>query len=154
MPKKKQPLTRSEIMSRVKGKDTKPELVIRRALFARGYRYRLHDRRLPGKPDIVLKKYNAVIFINGCFWHGHKMCRRSKLPSTRKEYWRTKIERNVERDQESIKSLSDSGYRILIIWGCGLEGKNRLPFNELMDEVERWLHGNSQLKEIQGLNET
>lgn len=144
---------RSEIMSHVKSKDTKPELIIRKALYARGFRYRLHDKKLPGKPDLVLNKYNAVIFINGCFWHGHKGCGRSRLPSSRKVYWHTKIKRNIERDMETIKSLSDSGHRILIIWECSLEGKNKLPFDELMDEVEQWLHDGSQLKEIQGHNE-
>jgi len=145
---------RSDIMSRVKSKDTQPELLVRKALFTRGFRYRVHDKKLPGMPDIVLKKYNAIIFIHGCFWHGHMGCSRSRLPSSRKEFWSEKIKKNIERDTKTLKSLSEMGYRILIIWECSLKGKNKIPFTQLMDEIEGWLYEGPQLLEIQGRDET
>jgi len=114
---------RSEIMSKISGKETKPEILVRKLLFAEGFRFRKNDKRLPGKPDIVLPKYKTVIFVHGCFWHGHLDCKKSKLPKTRKEFWEMKINGNIQRDiivQDELKAL---GWRIIIIWQCQL-GKN------------------------------
>ena len=104
---------RSKVMSKIGGKDTKPELKIRKALHALGYRYSLHKKDLPGKPDIYLRKYNALIEINGCFWHAHD-CHLFKIPKTRTQFWKNKLERNRERDKENIKKLMDKGYRVLV----------------------------------------
>jgi DNA mismatch endonuclease (patch repair protein) len=112
---------RSNIMSKISGKNTKPELIIRRILRNLGIRYRLHKGDIPGKPDIVLKKYNKVIFIHGCFWHGHEGCKRSKRPETNKEFWNRKIDRNIERDKENEKQLYESGWDVIVIWQCQLK---------------------------------
>ncbi len=117
---------RHEIMSHVKSKDTSIEIVIRSFLFNNGYRYRIHLNNLPGKPDIVLKKYNLVIFVNGCFWHGHKGCIRSKLPETNKIYWANKIQSNIIRDKQNIYKLKKSGYRVLVIWECKMKNINNV----------------------------
>lgn len=113
--------TRSYNMSRIKGKDTKPELLVRNFLFAKGFRYKLHDKKLPGKPDIVLPKYKTVIFVHGCFWHGHKNCKYFKIPSTRTEWWTAKINRNTELDTLNITSLKKQGWKIITIWECELK---------------------------------
>lgn len=113
-------------MSRIKGKDTKPELIVRKHLHAHGYRYRLHEKRLPGKPDIVMKRLHTVIFVNGCFWHGHILedgsnCKYFIIPQTRTEFWQAKIERNQERDKEDVKLLTSMGWNVLQIWECQLK---------------------------------
>lgn len=105
-------------MSRVRGKDTKPEKVVRSELHKMGYRFRLHDKNLPGRPDIVLKRHNKVVFVNGCFWHGHKGCKRSKLPSTNTDFWAEKIGKNMVRDEKNYRLLKDEGWKVLIIWEC------------------------------------
>ena len=110
---------RSEIMSKIRSKDTKPELFIRELLFNAGFRYRLHRTDLSGKPDLVLPKFRTVIFINGCFWHGHDGCSRSKLPSKHQDFWEEKIRENRARDKKVEQQLLSSGWRILIIWQCG-----------------------------------
>lgn len=112
-------------MSRIKGKDTKPEMLVRRYLHSRGYRYRVNVRRLPGTPDIVLRKYKTVIFINGCFWHGHEGCRYYVPPKSNSQYWQQKIERNKQRDIEKRIQLRLLGWHTIIIWGCELMPKNR-----------------------------
>ena len=109
---------RSRNMSRIRGRDTKPEITVRRLLFADGFRYRLNVKDLPGKPDLVLKKYHAVIFINGCFWHGHANCRYAKTPETNAEFWTTKIETNKARDTEVRRRLLADGWRVLTVWTC------------------------------------
>ena len=109
--------TRSRVMSRVKQKDTRPELVVRKLLHAMGFRYRLHVKDLPGRPDIVLPKYRSAIFVHGCFWHGHT-CPRGRLPVTNAEFWREKIEGNVSRDAKQLSELRDLGYRTEVIWEC------------------------------------
>lgn len=109
--------TRSRMMSGIRGKDTRPEMMVRRALHRAGFRYRLHDKRLPGKPDIVLPKYRTVIFVHGCFWHHHD-CRHFKWPKTRPEFWREKIEGNVERDRKAFAELRELGWKIEVIWEC------------------------------------
>ena len=117
------PSTRSFNMSKIKGKDTRPEVTIRRWLWANGYRYRLHRKNLPGKPDIVLRKYGAVIFVHGCFWHRHG-CYATTTPATRPEFWLGKFQENVNRDRRNIESLINDGWRVMVIWECGLRGKN------------------------------
>lgn len=116
---------RSYNMSQVKGKDTKPELLVRKFLFANGLRYRLYAKKLPGKPDIVLSKYKTVIFIHGCFWHGHSNCKYAKLPKTRTEWWSEKIEKNKERDKKNIEQLKNTGWKVLVIYGCELKKENQ-----------------------------
>ena len=112
-------------MSRIKGKDTKPEMLVRRYLHSRGYRYRVNVRRLPGTPDIVLRKYKTVIFINGCFWHGHEGCKHFVLPKKNSQFWQKKIERNKQRDIEKRIQLRLLGWHTIIIWECQLKPKNR-----------------------------
>ena len=127
---------RSYNMSRIKGKNTKPELLVRRFLFANGFRYRLNVKTLPGKPDIVLPKYNTVIFINGCFWHGHKGCRYFVLPKTRTEWWLQKISDTQIRDQSSEQELKKLGWKVIVIWECELK-KTNLPttLSALISEI-------------------
>lgn len=117
--------TRSFNMSRIRSKDTRPELLVRKYLFAAGFRYRLHDKKLPGKPDIVLPKYKTVVFIHGCFWHGHEGCRYNIVPKTRSEWWLNKINSNKIKDSRDILSLKDGGWKILTIWECDLKPKVR-----------------------------
>lgn len=114
--------TRSYNMSRIRGKDTKPEMVVRRFLHANGFRYRLHEKKLPGKPDIVLPKYKTVIFVNGCFWHGHDGCRYFVVPKTRTEWWLEKIKRNKQLDANNYYELSKTGWKIITIFECELKG--------------------------------
>jgi DNA mismatch endonuclease, patch repair protein len=116
---------RSALMSRVRGRDTKPELFVRRFLHRRGLRYRLHDASLPGKPDIVFKSRKIVVFVHGCFWHGHEGCRRGEPPASRQDYWLPKIARNKARDMRVIRELRRSGWRVLVVWECKLT-KSRL----------------------------
>lgn len=115
---------RSFNMSRIRSKDTKPELLVRKFLFANGFRYRLHDKKLPGTPDIVLKKYRTVIFVHGCFWHGHAGCKYFKLPATRTAWWKEKIEKNVTNDSSNILKLHEAGYFVITIWECELMTRN------------------------------
>lgn len=112
---------RSEIMSHVTGKETKPEIMVRKYLFARGLRYRKNVKQLPGTPDIVFPQYKTAVFVNGCFWHGHKGCKYSHLPSTNLEYWEKKIADNLERDERKTRKLEKLGYRVLIVWQCQLK---------------------------------
>ena len=111
---------RSWIMSRIKGKDTQPELVVRRFVFSLGLRYRLHSPRLPGKPDMALVQFKKAIFINGCFWHGHHGCADFRLPKTNTPYWHAKIERNRERDSRNVRALRRAGWKTLVVWECEL----------------------------------
>jgi DNA mismatch endonuclease, patch repair protein len=120
MPEKISPETRSRMMSGIRGKDTKPELMIRRHLHAQGFRYRLFVRELPGRPDIVLPRWRVVIFAHGCFWHGHQGCSFFRLPKTRPEFWKDKIQRNAERDSLAIEQLRAAGWRVAVIWECAL----------------------------------
>lgn len=115
------PYTRSYNMSRIRGKDSKPELIVRRFLHSNGVRYRLHDKRLPGKPDIVLRKYKTVVFVNGCFWHGHDGCSYFKLPKTNHAFWEEKINDTKQRDIAVLKNLSASNWTVVIIWECELK---------------------------------
>ncbi|MDI6625332.1 MAG: very short patch repair endonuclease [Brevundimonas sp.] len=133
------PATRSRMMSGIRGKNTKPELLIRKALHARGFRYRLHCRDLPGNPDLCLPKYRAVIFVHGCFWHGHG-CHLFKWPKTRPEFWREKIGRNRAVDEAAHTRLLAESWRVALIWECAIKGRAgyaRLP--EVSEEIGRWL---------------
>lgn len=112
---------RSYIMSRIGSKDTKPELVVRRHLFKNGLRYRLHVKAMPGCPDVVLPKYKTVIFINGCFWHGHSKCKKSVPPKTNTEWWIRKIEKNIANDQKALILLEKDGWNIFVVWECDLK---------------------------------
>ena len=117
------PKKRSQVMSKIRSKNTKPEKIVRKLLTNLGYRYRLYIKELPGKPDIVLRKFNVVIFIHGCFWHLHKDCRDGRIPKTRKEYWQTKLSRNKERDAQHIQKLKILGWKVLRLWECEIEKK-------------------------------
>jgi len=116
--------TRSYNMSRIRNKDTKPEILVRKFLFANGFRYRLNYKKLPGKPDIVLAKYKTVIFVNGCFWHGHENCKYFKLPATRTEWWKEKIEGNIKNDITKHALLREAGYKVMVIWECEVKNKS------------------------------
>ena len=119
----KSPADRSRNMAAIKGKDTKPEMIVRKYLFSRGLRFRVQVRKLPGTPDIVLPKYKTAIFVNGCFWHGHEGCKYFRLPKSNVEFWKEKIERNIERDRESLQALLDSGWKVIRVWECELRNK-------------------------------
>lgn len=112
-------------MSQIKNKNSKPELLVRHFLFAHGFRFRLHRKDMPGTPDIVLPKYKTVIFINGCFWHGHKDCKYSKLPETNREFWESKILGNIKRDEINKSRLISSGWNVIDIWQCQLKPKTK-----------------------------
>lgn len=128
--------TRSFNMSQIKGKNTKPEIVVRKFLFAKGYRYKLYDKKLPGKPDIVLPKYKTIIFINGCFWHGHENCKYFVIPKTRTDWWMNKIERNKQIDNENFQHLELLGWKVLIIFECELKNNIRdQTLNELTNKI-------------------
>jgi DNA mismatch endonuclease (patch repair protein) len=117
--------TRSYNMSRIKGKNTKPEMLVRRFLHTNGFRYRLHAKDLPGKPDIVLPKYKTIIFIQGCFWHGHYQCKYYVVPKTRTEWWLAKISSNKSKDDSNIAKLKQLGWKVIEIWECELKGMAR-----------------------------
>jgi DNA mismatch endonuclease (patch repair protein) len=142
------PATRSRMMSGIRGKNTKPELLIRKALHARGFRYRLHCE-LPGKPDICLPKHRAVIFVHGCFWHGHD-CHLFKWPSTRPEFWRAKIARNREVDAAAEAALLAAGWRVGTIWECAIKGKAKLPRDALAVLVSSWLMSDRPRLDLMG----
>lgn len=120
-----EPQTRSYNMSQIRGKDTKPEMLVRKFLHNRGFRYRLHDKNLPGKPDLVFNKIKTVIFIHGCFWHGHENCKYFKLPKSKTEWWQNKIKGNKMNDRENYERLISLGWKILTIWECELKPKVR-----------------------------
>ena len=121
-------------MSRIRGKDTAPEILVRKFLFANGLRFRIYDPNLPGKPDIVLAKYKTVIFVNGCFWHGHRNCARFKLPKTRTAWWKEKIEGNRKNDVENHRMLKKMGYQVLVLWECRIESKR--VFDKLIGRIK------------------
>lgn len=117
---------RSDIMSKISGKETTPEILIRKYLFSKGFRFRKNDKRYPGKPDIVLPKHNTIIFVHGCFWHGHQNCKYSKLPNTNTEVWKVKIQANVSRDKKNYDKLKKGGWKISIVWQCELNSKGKI----------------------------
>ena len=140
------PLKRSYNMSRIKGKNTTPELMVRRSLWARGYRYRLHAKHLPGKPDIILQRYNAVIFVHGCFWHRHG-CPATTTPATRREFWLGKFDDNVARDRRNVQMLVRMGWRVLVIWECSVRGKSADVENAI-DRATEFLNSAVAIYEI------
>jgi DNA mismatch endonuclease, patch repair protein len=117
------PAQRSVLMARVANKNTKPEMLVRRLLHTMGYRFRLHRADLPGTPDIVLARYRTVVFVHGCFWHGHRACKRAKRPSTNRVFWNSKIDSNIRRDQQNKKVLRKLGWQVLVLWECNLKDK-------------------------------
>lgn len=139
--------TRSRMMSGIRGKNTKPEWLVRKGLHTLGFRYRLHVKELPGKPDIVLPKYRAAVFVHGCFWHGH-CCPLFKWPSTRREFWRKKIEGNVTRDQRATQALIESGWRVATIWECGLRCKGGPE--AAVEQLSAWLASGRVEMEFRG----
>lgn len=112
-------------MSKIAGKNTKLEIIVRKYLFSKGFRYRINDDRYKGKPDIVLPKYNTLIFVHGCFWHGHKKCQASKLPETRRNFWKKKISDNVKRDRRNIQFLEKQGWNVIVVWECEINNINK-----------------------------
>lgn len=122
---------RSAVMSRIRSKDTKPEVMLRKALFALGFRYLIHNKALPGKPDIVLPKYKTVIFVHGCFWHYHSECREGRLPNTNSVFWKDKLMKNIARDQKHQLELRQSGWNVLIFWECEIEKNLRSVIEEI-----------------------
>ena len=141
--------TRSHVMSKICATNTKPELKIRKALFSYGYRYRLHRKDLPGKPDIVLPKYNAIIFVHGCFWHGHN-CELFRMPKTRPEFWKKKINSNLERDARVREDLLLRGWRILEIWECALRRRAQVELDTLVLGVCDWLASDKVSMHLRG----
>ncbi len=117
---------RSFNMSQIKGSNTKPEILVRQFLFSNGLRFRLHDKKLPGRPDIVLAKYNAIIFVHGCFWHGHKGCKKYVIPRTNTEFWQNKIQTNIINDRKHTITLKKAGWKVLVVWECQLKSKSTL----------------------------
>lgn len=127
---------RSYNMSKIKGKNTKPELLVRKFLHSKGFRFRLHDSKLPGKPDLVLPKYKCVVHVNGCFWHKHKDCRYFIVPKTRTEWWMEKINRTVERDQKNEQALKSDGWHTIVVWECELKkGKRERTLHNLLEKI-------------------
>ena len=140
------PAVRSKIMSRIRGKNTKPEILVRSELHRLGFRFRIHDKKLPGSPDIVLKKYQAVIFVHGCFWHRHQ-CRHFKWPSTNSEFWRKKIDKNWENDMRAIEQLSNLNWRVCIVWECALSGGDSRR-SQVIGQIANWLDSREKLLDI------
>lgn len=142
-------LQRSYCMSRIRGKNTRPERLIRMGLFGLGFRYRLHRRDLPGCPDLVFPKYRAVIFVNGCLWHGHK-CHLFQWPKSNAEFWRQKITRNRRHDVTAIRQLIENDWRVLTIWECAVRGRNRSDPEALLTKVVSWLQSRRKCLLIEG----
>lgn len=142
------PQVRSRNMSNIKGKNTKPEMIVRRYLFSKGFRYRKNDIRLPGKPDIVLPKYRTVIFVNGCFWHKHEGCKYFVWPKSNPEFWKSKIEETVHRDILNHQLLRDTGWNVIVVWECELKKDIR------EQTLERLVGYLSKASETQGEKET
>jgi DNA mismatch endonuclease (patch repair protein) len=130
------PFTRSRMMASIKGSNTGPEIALRKALHALGLRYRLHDRKLPGRPDIVLPRWKAVVFVHGCFWHRHEGCRYATVPATRPQFWNEKFAANVSRDQRNLDGLAAAGWRTRVVWECDLKTYGA---STVADDVMRWL---------------
>ena len=128
------PEKRRLVMSRIGGKDTKPEMILRRGLHSHGLRYRLHGADLPGRPDLVFPKYRAVVFMHGCFWHGHG-CSIFRWPKTRAKFWKTKINRNIERDKNALAALKAEGWRVLVVWECALRGRHRRAVEDVLSHA-------------------
>ena len=129
------PEKRSWNMSRIRSQNTKPELQLRKALHSKGFRYRLHDKKLPGSPDLVFPKHKAAIFVHGCFWHRHG-CKQTTTPATREDFWKAKFKANVERDGKNIKEIEAAGWRVMIVWECELK---KAEENDLFEKIQKFL---------------
>lgn len=138
--------TRSRMMAGIKGKDTKPKLALRRALHARGFRYRLHSKNVPGRPDLVLSKHEAIVFVHGCFWHRHEGCRYTTTPSTRPEFWQAKFDANVIRDAAIRDQLIEAGWRVATVWECSLRKTDQLAAT--VELLRSWLLSDSRHLEV------
>ena len=138
--------TRSRMMAAIRGKNTKPEMVLRKALHARGFRYRLHGKDIFGKPDLVLRKFNTVVFVHGCFWHQHSGCRYSSIPSSNRDFWLNKLNSNVARDQAVVNKLLESGWRIATVWECSLKTQNDVDIS--VEKLAEWLKSSNSILEI------
>ncbi|MGJ7605277.1 very short patch repair endonuclease [Variovorax sp. LT1R20] len=125
---------RSIRMARIRGKDTRPELALRRELHKAGLRFRLHDKKLPGRPDLVFHRYRSIVFVNGCFWHRHENCKVASTPKTNIDFWLEKFEKNVARDKKNIASLEGQGWRVFLVWECELSPKNLLETTQKIAE--------------------
>ena len=141
---------RHQCMSHIRGKNTKPEILVRKGLHARGFRFRLHNKKLPGSPDIVLPKYGVAIMVNGCFWHGHKGCRYATKPKSNVEFWETKIARNRHRDEVTNAHLEALGWHVITVWECELRGKAEAAskLDALAEEIREAGVAKSKLKEL------
>lgn len=135
-------------MSGIRGKDTKPEMAVRRALYAAGFRFRLHRRDLPGAPDVVMPGRKVAVFVHGCFWHHHAGCRYAKMPATRPEFWKDKLGKNAERDRRNIDQLLSMGWRVLVVWECSIRDKAVLI--GLQEALVGWVEGSASFGEIAG----
>lgn len=142
------PSVRSRMMSGIKGKNSLPETLVRRLLFAAGFRFRLHRRDLPGTPDIVMPGRKIAIFVHGCFWHAHRGCKYAKVPATRPDFWMAKLQGNVERDQRAIEKLATMGWRVLCVWECAT--RNQETVKSLPGNLIDWINGDSPFGEISG----
>ena len=140
------PEDRSRMMAGIKGKNSQPELLVRRLLFASGYRFRLHRRDLPGTPDIVMPGRKVAVFVHGCFWHMHRECRYAKLPSTRPDFWKAKLAANTQRDRLVIERLNALNWRVLCVWECATREANAA--NALQNALRLWIEGDSRFGEI------
>lgn len=140
---------RRKMMAGIRGKNTKPEIDIRSQLHRLGFRFRIHGNKLPGKPDIVLKKYTTVVFVHGCFWHRHQ-CHLFKWPKTRPEFWRIKINGNVENNMRALKALPEMGWRVCIVWECSIKGSKKQSIEEVAATISNWFKGDEYLLEISG----
>lgn len=140
------PETRSRMMSGIRAKNTRPEKLVRGALFAAGYRFRIHRKDLPGSPDIVFPGKKVAIFVHGCFWHRHKGCSLAKLPASNAEFWRKKLDGNVDRDRKAIEALNSSGWRVLTVWECATRDRELAP--ELGHYISEWVEGVERVGEI------
>ena len=138
--------TRSRMMAGIRGKDTRPEMALRRAMHARGFRYRLHATGLPGRPDLVLPKYGSVVFVHGCFWHRHPGCRYTSIPSTRPDFWQTKFEVNVVRDNAARGALLIAGWRVATVWDCAVRRPQQVEF--AVNLLAAWLRSGAAESEI------
>ncbi len=143
------PQKRSDMMSGIRGKNTRVEMLIRKGLHHLGFRYQLHRKDLPGKPDMVFPKHRAVIFVNGCFWHAHG-CHIFKWPSTLTDFWKEKIGGNKIRDERNLAACIEKGWKVLVIWECALKGKTRRNFNEVIHTTANWLLYDPLSAEIEG----
>lgn len=127
---------RSDVMSKIRSKNTKPEKLLRSMLHKSGYRFRIHKKELPGKPDIVMPKYKIIIFVNGCFWHYHKNCPEGRIPHTNSIFWKDKLQKNVKRDKNNIKALRKLGWKVIIIWECEIEKKPEVTLKRIIKNLK------------------